>query len=48
MSKEGVSPGQGGQGVLIFRASKTDPRTGETIYARDYGLKGFPILIRKT
>lgn len=48
MAKEYVSSGQGGQDVLIFRASKTDPRTGETIYARDYGLKGFPILIRKT
>lgn len=47
MSKERVSPGPDGQNVLIFRASKTDPRTGETIYARDYGLKGFPILIRK-
>ena len=34
--------------MLIFRASKTDPKTGETIYARDYGLRGFPIWIPKT
>ena len=27
---------------LISRASKTDPRAGETIYAKDYGYKGFP------
>ena len=33
---------------LIFRASKTDPRTGETIYAKDYGYKGFPILVPET
>lgn len=39
--------GKDGQYVLIFRASKTDPKTGETIYARDYGLKGFPILVPK-
>ena len=37
-----------GRYMLIFRASKTDPRTGETIYARDYGIKGFPILIPRT
>ena len=41
MSKEYVSPGQEGQDALIIRASKTDPRTRETIYARDYGLKGY-------
>lgn len=33
--------------VLIYRASKTDPKTQKTIYARDYGLKGFPILVPK-
>lgn len=33
--------------VLIFRASKTDPKTGETIYARDFGLRGFPIRVPK-
>ena len=40
--------GQDGQYVLIFRASKTDPNTGETIYARDYGYRGFPIRVPKT
>lgn len=33
--------------TTIFRASFTDPKTGKTYYARDYGLKGFPIRIRK-
>ncbi len=33
--------------VLIYRASKTDPKTQKTIYARDYGLRGFPILVPK-
>ena len=40
--------GKDGQDVLIFRASKTDPKTGKTIYARDYGIRGFPILVPKT
>ena len=39
--------GKGDQRVLIFRASKIDPKTGETIYARDYGLKAFPMLVQK-
>ncbi len=34
--------------MLIFRASKTDPKTGETIYARDYGLRAFPMWVPKT
>ncbi|OYQ81742.1 hypothetical protein B9T19_03515 [Ignatzschineria sp. F8392] len=29
---------------LIFRASKKD-KNGNTIYAKDYGLRGFPIVI---
>jgi hypothetical protein len=29
---------------LIFRAWIT--RDGERVYARDYGLRGFPILVR--
>lgn len=31
---------------LIFRASIT-LRDGSKIFARDYGLRGFPILVRK-
>ena len=46
MSAETTS-GSEKDSVLIFRASKTDPRTGETIYAKDYGLRGFPILVPK-
>jgi hypothetical protein len=30
---------------LIFRATMTD-RNGKILYARDYGLKGFPILVK--
>lgn len=30
---------------LIFRASKT-LKDGTKIYARDFGLKGFPILVK--
>jgi hypothetical protein len=29
---------------LIFRATKHD-RNGNLLYARDYGLRGFPILV---
>ena len=37
----------GQDSVLIFRAWITDPKTGERIYARDYGMRGFPIRIPK-
>lgn len=39
MSTKKVPPGY----RLIFRASIT--RNGKTIYAKDYGLRGFPILV---
>lgn len=41
MEKIEVPPGY----RLIFRASKT-LKDGTKIYARDYGLRGFPILIK--
>lgn len=31
------------QGKTIFRASFRHWRSGRILYARDYGLKGFPI-----
>ena len=34
-------------GYYIFRAWIRNPRTGEKIYAKDYGLKAFPIFIKK-
>lgn len=30
---------------LIFRAWKTD-KNGNRVYAKDYGLKGWPLLVR--
>jgi hypothetical protein len=30
--------------MLIFRASKLD-KDGNKLYSRDYGLRGFPILV---
>ncbi len=30
---------------LIFRTTKVDPRTGKVLYARNYGLRAWPILI---
>lgn len=30
--------------VLIFRASKRD-KDGNILYARDYGLRGFPLVV---
>ena len=38
---------EGDNYVLIFRAWRTDPKTGDRIYARDYGLRGFPIRVPK-
>lgn len=32
---------------LIFRASKTCPRTGKVMYAKDYGLKAWPLFVEK-
>lgn len=32
---------------MIYRASKLDPRTGQRIYAKQYGKKAFRIVIRK-
>lgn len=46
-SSENAPGTQDSQMVLIFRASKTDPKTGETIYAKDYGIKAFPMLVPK-
>jgi hypothetical protein len=28
---------------VIFRAWRRDPRTGDVLWARDYGLKAWPI-----
>ena len=47
MQSENDSGQQEDPMVLIFRASKTDPKTGETIYAKDYGLKAFPMRVPK-
>ena len=33
-------PGKGG---VIFRPYKTNPKTGEVMWARDYGLRAWPI-----
>lgn len=30
---------------LVFRPWRTDPKTGERIYASRYGLRAFPIVI---
>jgi len=32
-----------GKGSVIFRPYKTNPRTGEVMWARDYGLRAWPI-----
>ena len=32
-------------GGVIFRAWKTHPKTGEKMYARDYGKRAWPIYI---
>ena len=32
---------------LVFRATRTDPRTGKVLHARAYGLRAWPILIRE-
>lgn len=29
----------------IFRPYKRDPKTGDVMYARDYGLKAWPLLV---
>lgn len=30
---------------LVFRTTRTDPRTGRVLHARAYGLKAWPILV---
>jgi len=35
-----------GNYILIFRAWRIDPTTGNKIYARDYGKKAWPIWIK--
>ena len=30
---------------LIFRASYVDPKTGQRVYAKQFGKKAFPILV---
>lgn len=31
----------------VFRPYRTDPRTGKVLWAREYGLKAWPILVDK-
>jgi hypothetical protein len=30
---------------LVFRTTRTDPRTGQVLHARAYGLRAWPILV---
>lgn len=39
--------GDGVEWVLIFRRYRTDPHTGERLDARKYGIKAWPIWVRK-
>ena len=32
-----------GKGGVIFRPYKTNPKTGEVMWAKDYGLRAWPI-----
>jgi hypothetical protein len=46
-SEDNAKRGYGHQYVLIFRAWRTNPRTGEKEWAKDFGKKAWPILIKK-
>ena len=41
------STGEGTDYETIFRSSRINPKTGEREYARDFGIRGFPIRIPK-
>jgi hypothetical protein len=40
MADDAKPPGKGG---VIFRPYKTNPTTGEVMWAKDYGLRAWPI-----
>jgi len=43
MRDERTPPDRRDDGAVIFRRYRTDPRTGTTYDAHDYGLKAWPI-----
>lgn len=44
-TQHGNTSGDGSEGHWIFRAWKIDPKTGEKMYAKHYGMRGWPIWI---